>query len=523
MLRLGIDVGGTNTDAVLIDGNRVLAATKAPTSPDVSTGIAAAIAGLQAASRFDPAGIAAVMIGTTHFINALVEGDRLAPTAAIRFGLPATSALPPLVDWPERLRTAIGGHSFLCHGGHEYDGSQISAFDEREFRDVLDKAVQAGARSFAISSVFSPVNAEFELRAAEIIAEQYPGSPVSLSHEIGRMGLLGRENATVINAALRELAEQVTAGLTQTVAASGITAPVFLSQNDGTLMDVDYARRYPVATFASGPTNSMRGAAFLSGLRDCAVVDVGGTTTDVGILQNGFPRQASADVSVAAVQTNFRMPDVLSVGIGGGSLVRGEAAGPVVGPQSVGYRLTEQALVFGGDQLTATDVAVAAGLAGIGDRGRVAHLDKALARAVLDHIAGRVAEVVDRMRISAEPVPVVAVGGGSVLVPDELAGASQVLRPEHFAVANAIGAAIAEVGGEVDRVFSVSPERREAVLEEARQEAIDRTVAAGARPGSVRVVDIEEVPLAYLPGNATRIRIKAVGELSLGDIGDNNA
>jgi N-methylhydantoinase A/oxoprolinase/acetone carboxylase beta subunit len=131
--------------------------------------------------------------------------------------------------------------------------------------------------------------------------------------------------------------------------------------------------------------------------------------------------------------------------------------------------------------------------------------------------------VVGRMRISAEPVPVVAVGGGSVLVPDELAGASQVLRPEHFAVANAIGAAIAEVGGEVDRVFSVSPERREAVLEEARQEAIDRTVAAGARPGSVRVVDIEEVPLAYLPGNATRIRIKAVGELSLGDIGDNNA
>jgi N-methylhydantoinase A/oxoprolinase/acetone carboxylase beta subunit len=243
----------------------------------------------------------------------------------------------------------------------------------------------------------------------------------------------------------------------------------------------------------------------------------------VGILQNGFPRQASADVSVAAVQTNFRMPDVLSVGIGGGSLVRGDAARPAVGPQSVGYRLTEQALVFGGGQLTATDIAVAAGLAGIGDRDRVAHLDPVFVRATLDHIAERVAEVVDRMRISAEPVPVVAVGGGSVLVPDELAGASQVLRPEHYAVANAIGAAIAEVGGEVDRVFSVSPERRGAVLDEARQEAIDRTVAAGARPGSVRVVDVEEVPLAYLPGNATRIRIKAVGELSLGDNGDNDA
>jgi N-methylhydantoinase A/oxoprolinase/acetone carboxylase beta subunit len=516
MLRLGIDVGGTNTDAVLIDGSRVLAATKAPTSADVTTGIVAAISDLKAASGLDPADVAAVMIGTTHFINALVEGDRLAPTAAIRFGLPATSALPPLVDWPERLRTVIGGHSFLCHGGYEYDGSEIAPFDEQEFRALLDKAVQAGARSFAISSVFSPVNAGFEVRAAEIIAEQLPDAPVSLSHEIGRMGLLGRENATVINAALRELADTVTTGLAQTVTAAGITAPVFLSQNDGTLMDVEYARRYPVATFASGPTNSMRGAAFLSDRRDCAVVDVGGTTSDVGILQNGFPREASADVSVASVRTNFRMPDVLSVGIGGGSLVQGDSGAPVVGPQSVGYRLTEQALVFGGDQLTATDVAVAAGLADIGDRGRVGHLDAAFVRSVLEHVAERMAEVVDRMRVSAEPVPVVAVGGGSILVPDELTGASSVVRPEHYAVANAIGAAIAEVGGEVDRVFSVSPDRRDAVLDDARQEAVDRAVAAGARPGSVRVVDVEEVPLAYLPGNATRIRVKAVGELSLG-------
>ncbi|WP_020392077.1 hydantoinase/oxoprolinase N-terminal domain-containing protein [Kribbella catacumbae] len=516
MLRLGIDVGGTNTDAVLIDGSQVVAATKAPTTPDVTGGIVTAIQDLGSSTGFDPAQVAAVMIGTTHFINALVEADRLAPTAAIRFGLPATSALPPLVDWPERLRGAIGGHSYLCHGGHEYDGSRIDEFDEQEFRAILDKAVQAGARSFAISSVFSPVNAEFEQRAAMIIAEELPGRPISLSHEIGRMGLLGRENATIINAALRELADQVTTGLARSVADAGISAPVFLSQNDGTLMDIDYARRYPVATFASGPTNSMRGAAFLSGRLECAVVDVGGTTTDVGVLQHGFPREASTDVAVADVQTNFRMPDVLSVGIGGGSLVTGDSGAPSVGPSSVGYRLTERALVFGGDTLTATDLAVAAGLTEIGDPGRVARLDRAFVRAALDQVAGRMAEVVDRMRISAEPIPVVAVGGGSILVPDQLAGASTVVRPEHYAVANAIGAAIAEVGGEVDRVFSVAPNQRDAVLDEARQEALDRTVAAGAKPGTVRIVDVEEVPLAYLPGNATRIRIKAVGELSLG-------
>jgi N-methylhydantoinase A/oxoprolinase/acetone carboxylase beta subunit len=521
ILRLGIDVGGTNTDAVLIDGQRVVAATKTSTTADVTGGIVTAIADLEAASGFDPAQVSAVMIGTTHFINALVEGTRLTQTAAIRFGLPATSALPPLVDWPERLRTAIGGHSFLCHGGHEYDGTEISPFDEQELRDVVDKALEAGARSFAVSSVFSPVNAEFEVRAAAIIAEVAPGAPISLSHDIGRMGLLGRENATVINAALRDLADNVTTGLSRSVLAAGIAAPVFLSQNDGTLMDVDYARRYPVATFASGPTNSMRGAAFLSQQLDCAVVDVGGTTTDVGILQSGFPREASADVAVAGVQTNFRMPDVLSVGIGGGSIVDGDAGAPRVGPQSVGYRLTEKALVFGGDTLTATDLAVAAGIADVGDPSLVAHLDPGLVRSALARIGERMGEIVDRMRISADPVPVVAVGGGSILVPDELISASSVMRPENHAVANAIGAAIAEVGGGVDRVFSVSPGQRDAVLDEARQEAVDRATAAGARPGSVRVVDIEEVPLAYLPGNATRIRVKAVGELSLG--GDSHA
>lgn len=516
MLRLGIDVGGTNTDAVLLNDSEVLGATKAATTDDVTSGIVRGLAELQGISAFDPGEISAVMIGTTHFINALVEGTRLTPTAAIRFGLPATRSLPPLVNWPARLVDAIKGQSFLCQGGHEYDGTPIAPFDEEGFRRVLEEALAGGARSIAISSVFSPVNAEFELRAAQIIAEQAPDIPVSLSHEIGRMGLLGRENATIINAALRQLADHVSVSLARTVSEAGISGPVFLSQNDGTLMDIDYARRYPVATFASGPTNSMRGAAFLSQREDCVVVDVGGTTTDVGVLRKGFPREATSDVLVADVQTNFRMPDVLSVGIGGGSLVLDADDRLVVGPQSVGYRLRQDALVFGGSTLTASDIAVAAGRINIGDRTMVDGLDRALVATTLANIGRRMNDIVDRMRTSPAPVPVIAVGGGSFLVPDELECASVVERPEHYAVANAIGAAIAEVGGEVDRTFSVTPETRSAALDEARQEAVDRAVAAGAQPDSVVVVDVEEVPLAYLPGNAVRIRIKAVGKLGLG-------
>jgi len=514
-MHIGIDVGGTNTDAVLMDGKVTLAGVKKSTSPDVTTGIVDAIAALRAERDFAGADIDAVMIGTTHFINALVQAQRLAPTAAVRLGLPATKALPPLVDWPGVLTEAIQARSYLAHGGYEFDGRPISPLDEDELRGIAEDMAAHGVRSVAISGVFSPVNHDLEVRAAEILAEVLgPDVAISLSHEIGRIGLLERENATIINAALRELASEIVDGLTSAVRAQGIDAPIFLSQNDGTLMDEDYVRLYPVATFASGPTNSMRGAALTSGLQTCAVVDIGGTTADIGLLNAGFPRETANEVKVAGIRTNFRMPDVLSIGIGGGSIVDEETA--EVGPASVGYRLTEEALVFGGSTLTATDIAVAAGRANVGDPSRVAHLDPAFVERVLARIADRVAEAVDRMRTSPEPIPVVAVGGGSILLPDELPMFGTVHRPRNYAVANAIGASIAQVGGEIDKVYAIEAGRRDEGIAAIRAEAVDKAIAAGARPSSVSIVDFDEVPIPYLPGNATRVRVKAVGDLDMG-------
>ncbi|MGW5649111.1 hydantoinase/oxoprolinase N-terminal domain-containing protein [Saccharopolyspora sp. NPDC003752] len=513
-MRIGIDVGGTNTDAALLgDDDRVLAAAKSPTTSDVTAGVADAVRRVLADADGDA--VTTVMIGTTHFLNALVEGARLAPVAAVRLGRPATEALPPMVDWPDRLRQAVGGHAYICHGGREFDGRPLSALDPDELKRVAADIAGHGVRSVAVSSVFSPAAAEDEQRAAEILAAELGDVHLSLSNEIGRVGLLARENATIVNAALRDLAVTIVESFGKALADNGVTAPFLLSQNDGTLMDLDFARRYPVATFASGPTNSMRGAAFLSGLTDCAVVDVGGTTSDVGVLIGGFPREAAADGEVAGVRTNFRIPDVLSLGIGGGSLVTGDGE---VGPRSVGYRLTDEALVFGGSTLTATDLAVAGGFADIGDAAQVAHLDRSFVSAALSRIAERLADTVDRMRTSAAPLPVVAVGGGSVLVPEHLPGFPEVHRPAHFDVANAVGAAIAQVGGEVDRVFQIPDGTREKILDQAREEAVARAEEAGARAGTVRVVDVEEVPLAYLPGGATRIRVKAVGDLDLARI-----
>ncbi len=509
-MRIGIDVGGTNTDAVLMDGAAVISSTKTPTTANVSAGIAKALRGVIADSGIDSARIDGVMIGTTHFTNAVVERKRLRPTACIRLGLPATVCLPPMVDWPHDLRQLVGGNEHLAHGGHEFDGREISAFDPEEIRAIAQKIQAAGLSAIAISSVFSPVNSTFEEQAAKIVKSVMPDASITLSSEIGRIGLLERENAAIMNSCLRQLAARTVDGFKAALDELRIAAPFYISQNDGTLMNADFAKAYPVLTFASGPTNSMRGAAFLSGLKDAIVVDIGGTTTDIGVLQHGFPRAAALAVDIGGVRTNFRMPDTYSIGLGGGSMIEKDPL--KVGPQSVGYELTEKALVFGGDILTATDVTVAAG-EDIGDRSAVSGLDSDFVQSAQERIMEMIAIAVDRMKTSAKPVPVIVVGGGSILVSGEIKGASEIIKPPHFPVANAIGAAIAQVGGECDRIFSLAELSRDEALAQAKQEATDRAVNAGAAGDSIEIVDVEEVPLAYLPGNATRIMVKAVGDL----------
>jgi len=510
-MRIGVDVGGTNTDAVLMDGTTVVSSTKTPTTANVSEGIAKALRTVIEDSGIDRAKIDGVMIGTTHFTNAVVERKHLTPTACIRLGLPATVCLPPMVDWPDDLRDMVGGNSHLAHGGHEFDGREISDFQPDEVRAIAEKIRDAGLDAIAISSVFSPVNATFEEQSAEIVRSVIPDANITLSSEIGRIGLLERENAAIMNSCLRQLAARTVDGFKAALDELQITAPFYISQNDGTLMNADFAKEYPVLTFASGPTNSMRGAAFLSGLRDAIVVDVGGTTTDIGVLQHGFPRVAALAVDIGGVRTNFRMPDTYSIGLGGGSLIESDPL--KVGPRSVGYELTEKALVFGGDILTATDVIVAGGSEDIGDASAVSHLDASLVSAVQERIMEMITIAVDRMKTSATPVPVIVVGGGSILVTGEIEGASEIIKPDHFPVANAIGAAIAQVGGECDRIFSLAELSRDEALDQAKGEASDRAVNAGADAGSIEIVDVEEVPLAYLPGNATRIMVKAIGDL----------
>ena len=515
--RIGIDVGGTNTDAVILDEDfNVIAETKTPTTEDVSSGIYKAMREVINASNVPLDAIKYAMLGTTHATNAIVERKRLNAIAIIRLGAPATLAVKPLIGVPDDLRETLGKHVYIVQGGHEFDGREIMPLDEKALYRIAEE-VKGHVDSVAITSVFSPVSRDHEERAAEIMREVMGEDlPVSLSCEIGSVGLLERENATILNASVVNVAKTTINGFVNALKEEGIhDARIFLGQNDGTLMSVDYALKYPILTVACGPTNSLRGASYLSGHDNAIVVDVGGTTTDVGVLVGSFPRESSLAVEIGGARTNFRMPDLVSVGLGGGTIVRIKGNGEfTIGPDSVGYRLTEKALVFGGDALTTTDVVVALGKAEIGDPEKVRHLDRALLEAVYEEMTSMVELAIDRMKTSADPVPVILVGGGSILVPEALEGASEVIRPTNHGVANAIGSAIAQVSGQVERVFSLDELGREKTLELAKQMAIDEAIEAGADPDRCEIVDIEDVPLAYLPGNATRVRVKAAGDLA---------
>ena len=329
------------------------------------------------------------------------------------------------------------------------------------------------------------------------------------------MGLVERENATILNAALHLVAERFTEGFAKSLAERGITeADVYLSQNDGTLMTIDHARRYPILTIACGPTNSIRGASYLSRMDDAIVIDVGGTTTDLGVLQAGFPRESGVAVTIGGVRTNFRMPDVISIGLGGGSIVREHEDGTVtVGPDSVGYEITKKALVFGGDTLTATDIAVRLGMAEVGDASKVAHIDEEFAKKAMAVMREMVEEGIDMMKVSNDDIDAILVGGGCIILPTDLAGTATCVKPD-------LGMR------ERDRFRHLEGERhlralvdydetpRDQALEAARAAAIEAAVEAGAVRETVEIIDSEDVPLQYYPGHTNRVKVKAAGDLS---------
>lgn len=519
--KVGIDVGSTHTDAVILDvNNNLVSAVKTMTTPDVTSGIIKALEEVLRVSGVLPDDINALMFGTTHVLNAIIQRRGLGRVGVIRIGLPATEAIEPALDWPEDLRRSVIESSFIVRGGHDYTGEPIVSVDSNSIRKALHFFNEKKVSAIAVTSVFSVVNPEHEIMVREEASRIAPGIPIVLSHEIGSIGLLERENATILNAATIPVIYRAIESLKETMEKLKLKhAKMFFAQNDGTTASVEYISKYPIFTVVAPISNSIRGAYVLTGIPNAIVVDTGGTTTNIGALINGYPREA-LEIEIGGVRTNIRAPDIISIGLAGGSIVRVENGEIKVGPLSVGYRLIYEGIAWGGSTITATDIALAKGVMNIEDprcdpNRAKSLIPSELVEKVYSKMVETLEDAIDRIKTKPEPETVILVGGGSAMWPKILKGAKEVIRPGEAQYANAIGAATALVGAYAEKAFSYEHTSRSNAIDEVVKEARTRAIEAGADPATVEITEIEEIAMPYLPGNAVKIRAKAVGRLRI--------
>lgn len=533
--RIGVDVGGTNTDAVVLDVSQpsspkkgVIAWHKTPTtSPNVTDGIATAIKAVLDESGVEKQAISNITIGTTHFLNAVIEHDerRLSQVAIIRLSKSFTKDIPPMSDFPSKLRDILYGYHGYVDGGLHIDGSQECSIVESQVTHICEEIKARGLNTVVVNGVFSPIDFSFrqEQQVRDLVVRELPHVDVVCASDVANLGFLERENAAILNASILRFARLTVKRFRAVLSRLDLFCPLYLTQNDGTLIDAASAARLPIRTFSSGATNSMRGAAYLglSELSSAAiVVDIGGTTSDAGfLLPSGYPRQASAFSTVAGVRMNYNMPHIESVGLGGGSIVRElDDGGVLLGPDSVGYALTKESKVFGGGILTATDIAVAhnPGLR-IGDASLVSQVPAHILSMSRVAIKEKLERLIEAMKTSPEPLPVILVGGGSAIAPETLQGASRLICPPFHQVANAVGAAISRVGSTVDVVQSTAQQTVAQALEVAVQRATENAIRAGAQSDTIVVTEKDSIPLQYM---ADRIRTVArvTGDLAMDGI-----
>lgn len=341
-IALGIDTGGTYTDAVLVDqeDSVVLASAKALTTyHDLAVGISEAIAAVLAdtASRIEPANIEMVSLSTTLATNAIVEGNG-SPICLLLIGYD-----PQLIANYGFERELVTQNVRFIRGGHTVMGLEQLPLDE----DAVLQAIEGfrdRVEAFAISGYFGVRNPEHELRAKQLVEEQTRGRdgrslPVTCGHELSsRLNSVRRATTTALNARLIPLLTDLISTVRQTLDQAGISAPLMVVKGDGSLVRAGWAMQRPIETILSGPAASVVGASHLVGEKDVWVVDVGGTTTDIAGLEAGQPRINPQGAQVGRWQTMVEAVDVYTEGLGGDSMVRLNGAKPGESPFQIGPR-----------------------------------------------------------------------------------------------------------------------------------------------------------------------------------------
>lgn len=507
---IGIDIGGTHTDAVLIDANQLIIKThKTETSQDLEKGVKEVL--IHVTEGIEKRNIKGIFVGTTHATNAIVESKDLHPVGVIRIAGHHPKTLNPGFSWPEEIRSATLAGFTTIDGGYECDSRPITPFNRVQAKEAAKKLIDLGAESLAIVGVFSPIRDADEKEALEAINEITNGTlPVTLSHEIGGVGFIERENAAILNAALKKPMEKGFRNLEAVIEELQIPCPLFVTQNDGSIIDLKQATLFPLLTISSGPTNSFIGASKLAGLQDALIVDIGGTTSDIGIILNGYPRRSMHNANIGGISLNFRMPDVMALAIGGGTYIE---MNPIkIGPKSCGRNLLKDAQIFGGNSLTLTDIACLTGQVAIESQNLTrVRTNKEDAHLVMKEVSCRLSKALQLMRGERKDLPVIFVGGGAGIGLYEKS--DYALIPPHADVANAYGAALAEISATIDTVVSLN--EREKTFEELMQKAIAMAVEKGADGAKAKIVDKQIIPYHYVSNNLARVIVIASGPRKL--------
>jgi N-methylhydantoinase A/oxoprolinase/acetone carboxylase beta subunit len=323
-LFLGIDTGGTYTDAVLwreataaTPGAVVAKAKALTTRHDLAVGISGAVDAVLAEAAVDPAAIKLASMSTTLATNALVEGQG-GRVALIMIGFAEADLAR------DGLRAALGSDPVLfCPGGHDVHGRE-AALDLSALEAALPE-LAASVSGFAVCAYFATRNPAHEIAARDLIRER-TGLPVTASHELSsKLGGPRRALTTLLNARLISMIDRLVAATEGFLARRGIACPLMVVRGDGALVSAAFARARPIETILSGPAASLVGARHMTGLDDAVVSDIGGTTTDVAVLDRGRPRLDPEGATVGGFRTMVEAVAMRTFGLGGDSEVALEA------------------------------------------------------------------------------------------------------------------------------------------------------------------------------------------------------
>lgn len=351
---IGLDVGGTHTDVVLLSNESGLVhSAKVPT--DSVNLFHSVLSGLEVVTRgVDPVAISRVVLSTTLTTNAIVQ-NKLAPVGMIVCGGPGIN--------PELF--SCGDHYHVVFGAMDHRGREIKPVDRKEIQAVAAKLRREGIRMVGVVGKFSPRNPAHELAIWEVLKDSF--ERVFLGHQIsGNLNFPRRIATTYLNAGVYPIHIRFYEAVMKSLEAKGLTLPIRILKADGGNMKFESSVNFPGQTIFSGPAASVMGSiAFAPEREDCLVMDIGGTTTDMAILVNRFPLLDPLGIEINNYKTLIRSIDTFSVGLGGDSTVTCSDGRFIIGPERLG-----PAMAYGGPAPTPTDALFVLGRLNGGDRQR---------------------------------------------------------------------------------------------------------------------------------------------------------